>query len=128
MEPFIKVHSVRAERPCYREGADLYFVMPNFTWPKKVVFTAVQSERIPAGELAVRRGARVEATDGHMGHVHEFLLAAMNKRITHLVLREGYLWGQKELAVPASWIDRLGEKTIYLKRDKHTVESLPASV
>ncbi len=52
---------------------------------------SVEYERIPPGELAVRRGARVETTDGHAGRVDEFLVNPADGYITHLVLREGHL-------------------------------------
>ena len=125
--PFAETRNIRAERPRYKDGADVSFVLPYVTLPKEVMFMAVKYERVPPGELAVRRGARVEATDGHIGRVHEFLLDPTSERITHLVLKERHLWGQRELAIPISEVERLGEETIYLKLDKHAIESLPAS-
>ena len=79
---------------------------------------------IPSGELAVRRGARMEATDGHVGQVDEFWVSPMSERITHLVLRKGRLWGQKDVAIPVSEIDRVEEDA--LKLDKRRVKALPA--
>ena len=122
LEPFVETQNIRTERPCYRDGADVRFAFPYVTLPKQVMFTPVKCKRIPPGELAVRRGARVEATDGQVGRVHEFLLDPTTERITHLVMREGRPWGQRELAIPISEVDRLGEETIYLKLDKHAIE------
>ena len=51
----------------------------------------VEHEQIPLGELAVSGGAHVEATDGRMGRVDEFLVNQENGYITHLVMREGHL-------------------------------------
>ena len=132
LEPFVETRTIRAERLCYEDGADVSFVLPYIALPKKVTFTPVKHERIPSGELAVRRGAWVKATDGHVGRAHEFLLDPTSERITHLVLREGRLWGQRELAIPISGVDRLQEETIDLKLRKralhrayrqHTAES-----
>ena len=53
----------------------------------------VEELQIPVGELAVQRGTRVEATDGYVGHVDEFVVNPKNGHITHLVMREGHLWG-----------------------------------
>ncbi len=55
----------------------------------------LENEHIPVDELAIRRGASVEATDDRLGRVDEFLINPINDTITHLVLREGHLWGQK---------------------------------
>jgi hypothetical protein len=42
-------------------------------------------EQIPVGELAIRRGARVEAQDGQVGRVDEFVVDRHSEHITHLV-------------------------------------------
>ena len=61
------------------------------------------------GELAVRRGSRVRATDGDVGRVDEFLVDRETAHITHLVLREGHLWGQKDVLIPVSEIGQIDE-------------------
>ena len=85
----------------------------------------VKHEAIPAGELAVRRGASVQATDGHVGRVDEFLVDPENDHITHLVLREGHVWAQKDVTIPISEIEHIEENTVYLKIDKRGVGALP---
>ena len=99
-------------------------VLP-YSYPAKEVET-VEHERIPPGELAVSRDARMEATDGRVGQVDEFLVDQENGHLTHLVMREGHLWDQKEVAIPVSEIDRMREETVYLKLDKGGVHQLPA--
>ena len=86
----------------------------------------VEYERIPPGELAVHRGAHVEATDGHVGKVDEFLVDPTSGHITHLILRKGHLWGQTDVAIPISEIERTMEDIVYLKLDKHDIAALPA--
>jgi hypothetical protein len=85
-----------------------------------------EHERIPPGELAVRRGVRVEATDGHVGRVDEFLVDPESELITHLILREGHLWGQKDVTIPVSQIGRIDEDTVHLKLGREQIEALPA--
>jgi len=65
----------------------------------------VQDWQIPLGELAVRRGTRIEATDGYVGKVDEFVINPENDHITHLVMREGLLWGKKDVIIPLSAMD-----------------------
>jgi hypothetical protein len=48
-----------------------------------------------------------------------------NGHITHLMLREGHLWGQKDVTSPVSEIDHFEKDTVYLKLDKHSIEALP---
>jgi sporulation protein YlmC with PRC-barrel domain len=86
----------------------------------------LEHERIPPDELAVRRGAHVEATDGRIGVVEEFLVDPINGHITHLVLREGHLWGKKDVTIPVAQIDHIEEDKVYLKLSKQSIEALPA--
>ena len=97
-------------------------------WPYVVPESAamiLEHERIPPGELAVRRGARVKASDGDVGQVDEFLVDPETCHITHLVLREGHLWGTKDVAIPVSDIARIDEDTVYLRLDRTGIEALP---
>jgi sporulation protein YlmC with PRC-barrel domain len=121
LEAFIETEFVSSNFPEYAGD-------PYMTWPyviPEAEAVPVEHERIPPGELAIRRGAQVEASDGHVGQVDEFLVDPKNGHITHLVLREGHLWGQKDVTIPVSQIDRIEEDTVYLKLDKHSVEMLP---
>jgi sporulation protein YlmC with PRC-barrel domain len=101
-----------------------------FYWPYSVAeserYIPVEHEHVPPGELAVRRGARVEATDGHVGQVDEFLVDPGDEHITHLIMREGHLWGQKDVSIPLSAIGRIEEDTVHLKLNKDEVGALPA--
>jgi uncharacterized membrane protein len=85
----------------------------------------VEYEHIPPGQLTIHRGTDVEATDGRIGDIDEFAIDPRNGEITHLILREGHLWGKKELALPVSAIDRVFDGVVYLKIDKQAVEKLP---
>jgi sporulation protein YlmC with PRC-barrel domain len=123
MEPFLEVEYVQGAEPFFTYAAGEYM------WPygvpeAEMMFT--EHKHVPQGELTMHRGARVEATDGHVGRVDEFLVDPQDEHITHLVLREGHLWGQKDVTIPASQIDHIEENTIYLKLDKHSIQALPA--
>jgi sporulation protein YlmC with PRC-barrel domain len=122
MEPFIETEFIPTEIPEY--VGDQFMIWP-YAIPETEMIS-VEHERIPPGELAVRRGARVEAIDGHVGRVDELLVHPADGHITHLVLREGHLWGQKDVTIPVSQIDHIEEDAVYLKLDKHSVEALPA--
>ncbi len=101
---------------------------PYVMWPYYVPdleFIKIEKEHIPANELAIRRGTSVQATDGSVGRVDEFLINPQNDYITHLVLREGHLWGQKDVTIPVSQIDHFTDTTVYLKLNKQDIEKLP---
>jgi hypothetical protein len=134
MDPFIKTTFIEEKVPMmnYGYGGGMYgmgsyYYMPYVT-PAMTVQVPVEHQQIPPGELAVRRGTRVEATDGYVGHVDEFVVNPENGHITHLVMREGHLWGQKDVIIPLSAMGdprKESEDTVFLKLDKHQIESLP---
>jgi sporulation protein YlmC with PRC-barrel domain len=89
-------------------------------------YITLEHDRVPPNELAIHRGAIVEAADGKVGKVDEFLVDPKSGDITHLVLREGHLWGQKDITIPVSQIDHLEENIVHLKLEKKDIEALPS--
>jgi sporulation protein YlmC with PRC-barrel domain len=83
-------------------------------------------ERIPPGELTISRGAEVrDSSDHKIGTVDEFLIDPASGHITHLVLREGHLWGRKDVTIPLSEIKAIEVETVRLKVSKEYIEKLP---
>ena len=130
MHPFIKTKFMEEKVPnsnfgsggTYGLGSYYYLPYVNSEIP---VYEAVEQQQIPPGELAVSRGTRVQATDGFVGKVDEFVVNPKNGHITHLVMREGHLWGEKDVIIPLSAMGNTHKDTVFLKLDKHQVESLP---
>jgi sporulation protein YlmC with PRC-barrel domain len=81
-------------------------------------------DRIPLGEVEVRRGDPVEATDGHIGHIQGLVVDPGDHHVTHVLLQEGHLWGRKDVAIPIKAVSRVGD-TIRLNLSKHEVQDLP---
>ena len=131
MDPFVQTEYIIEKLPdkdfVYAGGAygmGSYYYLPYVT-PEVTVQVPVEHRQIPLGELAIRRGTRVEATDGYVGKVDEFVVNPKNSHITHVVMREGHLWGKKDVIIPISAMGETREDTVALKLDKHQVESLP---
>ena len=122
LQPFIETEYVKVDIPRYVGGV---YSIEGYPYPESEILT-VKHELTPAGELALSRGARVEATDGRVGRVDEFLIDPENDHITHIVLREGHLWGQRDVSIPVSEIERVEEDAVYLRISKRKIEALPA--
>jgi sporulation protein YlmC with PRC-barrel domain len=120
MEPFVALEVQRAQIPHYVGYLGVPVSVPETNW------VARKHKAIPQGELGVRRDARIEAIDGYVGHLDEFLVEPETEHVTHLVMREGHLWGEKDVMIPVSEIDRIEEEVIHLKLDKQSVGTLPA--
>jgi sporulation protein YlmC with PRC-barrel domain len=87
--------------------------------PRKVTY-----DTVPVGEVGVRRGQPVLATDGAIGHVEGLVVHPETGHVTHVLLQEGHLWGRKEVAIPISAVDTTVDGT-QLKIAKQDVQDLP---
>ena len=115
---------IHADVPHYAMDPKLTLLWPYVVPAKRIIDETYQ--RVPPGELAVRRGTRVRATDGGVGWVDEFVVDEETGYITHLIMREGHLWGQKEVTIPIAQIERIDQEAVYLNVDKKGIESLPS--
>lgn len=86
-----------------------------------------EHERIPKGEITIRRGDEVVSSDGtRVGQVDEFLVDPDDDHITHVVLRQGHvLRHDDDVVIPVSAATRFEEGRIVLEIDLADVESLP---
>ncbi len=81
---------------------------------------------IPKGQLALHRSDEVQATDGAVGHIDEFLVDPRNDAITHFVLREGHLLDKKHVTIPVSQVASMADGVVHLKLDKQQIDALPS--
>jgi len=85
----------------------------------------VTYDKLPLGEVAVRRNVPVHATDGEIGKVQGIVIDSSDDHVTHVLLQEGHLWGREEVAIPISAVIDF-EPDIQLNITKQNVRDLPA--
>jgi sporulation protein YlmC with PRC-barrel domain len=85
---------------------------------------AVTNDHVPVGEVEVRRGDHVDAADGAIGRVQGLVIDPSNHHVTHILLDDGHLWGEKRIAIPINAVTRVGE-IIRLDLTKDEVRDLP---
>jgi hypothetical protein len=90
--------------------------------PQPIVY-----DKLPVGEVAVRRGQHVEATDGRIGKVQGLVIDPSDGHVTHVLLQEGHLWGRREVTLPISAVATVGagEEGVRLNLTKDEVDQLP---
>jgi hypothetical protein len=84
----------------------------------------VASDSVPEGETEVIRHEPVHAVDGEVGQLKGFAVDSADHRVTHVLLREGHLWGRREVAIPVSAVVSM-ENGISVNLTKKQVEELP---
>lgn len=72
-------------------------------------------------------GYHVQATDGIVGHVYDFLMDDKNWAINQLVVKTGHRFTGKEVQIPVSQVERISykESTVHVKLNKEEVETSP---
>lgn len=86
--------------------------------------SSVTYDRVPIGEVEVRRGDFVHATDGQIGRVQGLVVDPGDHHVTHVLLEEGHLWGKKEVAIPIKAVTGL-DSGVQLNLSKDEVRDLP---
>jgi sporulation protein YlmC with PRC-barrel domain len=80
-------------------------------------------DRVPKGEVEVRRASAVTSADGHhVGHVDGFVTDG--EQITHLVLERGHLWGRREVTIPIGSVEKVETDAVTLGLTKDEVGGL----
>ncbi len=85
---------------------------------------AITSDRVPVGEVEVRRGEHVHAKDGTIGRVQGLVIDPSDHHVTHVLLDEGHLWGEKRVAVPIGAVTGVDDG-VRLSLTKDEVRDLP---
>ena len=86
----------------------------------------VTYDRIPKGEVEIRRASEVTSADGHqLGKVDGFLVAD-DDAITHFVLERGHLWGRREVTIPINAVASVSTDAVTLTLTKDEVGELPS--
>ena len=86
----------------------------------------VTYDKVPAGEVEARRGQHVHSTDGPIGRVQGLVVDPSDHHVTHVLLAEGHLWGEKEVAIPISAVTGVDEDGVRLNLTKDEVRDLPS--
>jgi hypothetical protein len=83
----------------------------------------VMYDRVPKGEVEIRRDSPVVSADDHrLGEVEAFLTEG--GAITHIVLRHGHLFGRREVTIPMSAVAKVETDAVTLNLSKHEVGDL----
>jgi sporulation protein YlmC with PRC-barrel domain len=97
-------------------------------WPhlvkKRKVFN-VKRQPMDAGETSINLHSRVRAIDGRIGEVSEFIVDHSTWQITHLVIKKGLPWDQKQVSIPITAIENIEDEQIFLNLTKNEVRELP---
>jgi sporulation protein YlmC with PRC-barrel domain len=82
-------------------------------------------DRVPKGEVEVRRSSNVITADGqYAGDVDGFLVDD-DDQITHFVLERGHLWGRREVTVPIGAVAKVESDSVTVSLSTDQISALP---
>ncbi len=136
---YLRLGENPAEDPDWDVGVEDVLAMPYYAGPvgpypgeftsgvtKLPSQVTMYYDRVPKGEVEVRRQSAVISADGHsLGEVDGFVVDA-DEHITHFVLERGHLWGRKEVTIPIGAVARVESDAVHVALSKDEVGALPA--
>jgi len=138
MEPSISTHFLNVpdaeQRYGYQEGEVLHWPYYGLAPAGAALGLAAMDplsprleieDRVPAGEVRIRRGERVTASDGHIGRVCGLVVDPGDEAVTHVLLEEGHLWGHKRVAIPVGAVTGIDAEGVTVRLTKHQIKDLP---
>ena len=103
-----------------------YFGLEGGTDPRLTLASAVETrDMLPPGEVGIRRGEAVHASDGEIGKVEGLVVDTAQGHVTHVLLQEGHIWGRKRVAIPIGSVQKI-DQVITVQLTKSEIEALPA--
>jgi hypothetical protein len=124
--------------PFYWQGGGLWGMssFPILPWPEN----SLPSEATPGSDQPLERpdahlrstqavkGYHLQATNGTIGHVCDFMMDDQSWVIGPLVIKTGHRLSGNEVQIPTSLVDRISyqESTVFVSATKDTVEKSPA--
>jgi len=114
-----------APRDLFGYGSTHVWVLPLWGLPLRPRRQLETHDWVPFGEVDVRRGEAVHATDGEIGRIEGLVIEPDDHHVTHILLQEGHLWHEKQVAIPIGVVKRVGD-TIRLSLSKNEVRDLPS--
>jgi hypothetical protein len=115
--------------PCYWQGDGLWgmsgfpiVALPAAPVPKKT--TAAEQGDAHLRSAQAVNGYHLQATDGLMGHVCDFVMDTENWQISALVIKTGHRFSGKEVQIPTESVDRISydTSTVFINMTKEAVE------
>jgi sporulation protein YlmC with PRC-barrel domain len=86
---------------------------------------SVTYDTLPSGEVAVRGGDYVHATDGKIGQIQGLVIDSGSHQITHVLVQEGHVFGRKDVAIPIGAVTGVNQNGIQLNITRQQVKDLP---
>jgi sporulation protein YlmC with PRC-barrel domain len=129
---FLRLRESAADDPNWDIGVQDVLASPYYEADPGLGYTGyppdlgLTYDRVPKGEVEIRRSSDVYSADEHhLGEVDGFLVDG-DAHITHLILERGHLWGRREVTIPIGAVAKVETDVVTLSLLKDQVGGLPS--
>jgi sporulation protein YlmC with PRC-barrel domain len=128
---YLRLDEFPVEDPNWDVGVQDVLAMPYYEGdplglPSYNTNVGMTYDRVPKGEVEIRRSSAVTSADGHgLGEVDGFLVDGEGQ-ITHFILERGHLWGRREVTIPIGAVAKVETDAVTLTLSKDEVGALPS--
>lgn len=126
---YLRLGDFPVDDPDWDVGIEEVFALPYYTvydLEAEPLDFAVAYDRVPKGEVEIRRESAVASADGrHLGHVDGFIVDGTDQ-ITHIVLARGHLLERRDVTIPIGAVARVETDTVTLNLTMEDVQALPS--
>lgn len=129
---FIRLDDTPAENPDWDVGVTNVVALPTYE-STGVLASPIDDgnigfafDRVPKGEVEIRRSSGVLTTDGrYIGEVDGFIVDR-DEQITHLLLERGHLWRRREVEIPVDAVAKVEMDRVTVSLSESELGKLPA--
>jgi sporulation protein YlmC with PRC-barrel domain len=129
---YLRLGEFPVDDPNWDVGVEDVLAMPYYeaagigAYPSYDPNLGVTYDRVPKGEVEIRRTSAVISGDGHdLGQVDGLLLDDEGQ-ITHFILERGHLWGRREVTIPIGSVSKVETDAVTVTLSKDEVGALPS--
>ena len=112
----------RGDHPRFLRGDDALDRSGRRPWAARPAVAGPLSDRAEPLHLTVEH---VHASDGSIGRVQGLVIDPADRRVTHVLLQEGHLWGKHRVAIPIGAVTTVDVDGVRLSLTKDEVRALP---
>jgi len=116
--------------PIYWEGPDIWGPYPNIVHDAKLRRAAIQSEKswdFHLRSTSAVSGYNINALDGDIGHVEDFIIDDETWAIRYLIIDTQNWWPGKKVLISPQWIERVAWdlSTVFVNLSRDAIKRAP---
>ena len=125
---YLRLDGFPVDDPDWDVGIEEVLALPYYPWydlePTPTDYVA-RYDRVPKGEVEIRRASDVRSADGHLLGTVDAFLVDDDQLITHVVLAQGHPWERREVLIPIGAVTQVKTDVVTVSLTEDEAGALP---